>query len=162
MDAYLHDPVNRRDFSNLFSFMRWNPVPWMEYRSEMQAPVLGKDKISGCREYNNSLRFMPWRSTELVVGHRYLNQHSLLEDSSQLDLRILQRFSEAWAFSGKWRFSLLDGKLDIQEYNVYHNMGSWYLGVGAFVRKNGNKNEFGLGISFTIQQTGDYMPVKFL
>lgn len=76
----------------------------MEYRSEMQAPVLGKDKISGCREYNNSLRFMPWRSTELVVGHRYLNQHSLLEDSSQLDLRILQRFSEAWAFSGKWRF----------------------------------------------------------
>ena len=103
---------------------------------------------------------MPWRSTELVVGHRYLNQHSLLEDSSQLDLRILQRFSEAWAFSGKWRFSLLDGKLDIQEYNVYHNMGSWYLGVGAFVRKNGNKNEFGLGISFTIQQTGDYMPVK--
>ncbi len=104
---------------------------------------------------------MPWRSTELVVGHRYLNQHSLLEDSSQLDLRILQRFSEAWAFSGKWRFSLLDGKLDIQEYNVYHNMGSWYLGVGAFVRKNGNKNEFGLGISFTIQQTGDYMPVKF-
>lgn len=47
---------------------------------------------------------MPWRSTELVVGHRYLNQHSLLEDSSQLDLRILQRFSEAWAFSGKWRF----------------------------------------------------------
>ena len=63
---------------------------------------------------------------------------------------------------GKWRFSLLDGKLDIQEYNVYHNMGSWYLGVGAFVRKNGNKNEFGLGISFTIQQTGDYMPVKFL
>ena len=39
---------------------------------------------------------------------------------------------------------------------------SWYLGVGAFVRKNGNKNEFGLGISFTIQQTGDYMPVKFL
>ena len=145
MDAYLHDPVNRRDFSNLFSFMRWNPVPWMEYRSEMQAPVLGKDKISGCREYNNSLRFMPWRSTELVVGHRYLNQHSLLEDSSQLDLRILQRFSEAWAFSGKWRFSLLDGKLDIQEYNVYHNMGSWYLGVGAFVRKNGNKNEFRAG-----------------
>ena len=88
MDAYLHDPVNQRDFSNLFSFMRWNPVPWMEYRSEMQAPVLGKDKISGCREYNNSLRFMPWRSTELVVGHRYLNQHSLLEDSSQLELRI--------------------------------------------------------------------------
>ena len=162
MDAYLYDPINQRDFSNLFSFMRWNPVPWMEYRSEMQAPILGKDKISGCHEYNNSLRFMPWRSTEFVVRHRYLNQHSLLEDSSQLDLRVLQRFSEAWAFSGKWRFSLLDGKLDIQEYNVYHNMGSWYLGVGAFVRKNGNKNEFGLGISFTIQQTGDYMPVKFL
>lgn len=162
MDAYLYDPINQRDFSNLFSFMRWNPVPWMEYRSEMQAPILGKDKISGCHEYNNSLRFMPWRSTEFVVGHRYLNQHSLLEDSSQLDLRVLQRFSEAWAFSGKWRFSLLDGKLDIQEYNVYHNMGSWYLGVGAFVRKNGNKNEFGLGISFTIQQIGDYMPVKFL
>lgn len=162
MDAYLYDPINQRDFSNLFSFMRWNPVPWMEYRSEMQSPILGKDKISGCREYNNSLRFMPWRSTEIVAGHRYLNQHSLLEDSSQLDLRILQRFSEAWAVSGKWRFSLLDGKLDIQEYNVYHNMGSWYLGVGAFVRKNGNKNEFGLGISFTIQETGDHMPVKFL
>lgn len=65
-------------------------------------------------------------------------------------------------FQRQMAFSLLDGKLDIQEYNVYHNMGSWYLGVGAFVRKNGNKNEFGLGISFTIQQTGDYMPVKFL
>lgn len=162
MDAYLYDPVDRRDFSNLFSFMRWNPVPWMEYRSEMQAPLLGRDRVSGCREYNNSLRFMPWRSTEISVGHRYLNQHALLEDNSQLDLRILQRFSEAWAFSGKWRFSLLDGKLDIQEYNMYHNMGSWYLGVGVFVRKNGGRNEFGLGISFTIQETGDHMPVKFL
>lgn len=162
MDAYLYDPINQRDFSNLYSFIRWNPVQWMEYRSEMQSPILGKDKADGCREYNNSLHFMPWRSTEFIVGHRYLNQHALLEDNSQLDLRVLQRFSESWAFCGKWRFSLLDGKLDIQEYNVYHNMGSWYLGVGAFVRQNGNKNEFGLGISFTIQQTGDYLPVKFL
>ena len=45
MDAYLYDPINQRDFSNLFSFMRWNPVPWMEYRSEMQAPILGKEDV---------------------------------------------------------------------------------------------------------------------
>lgn len=161
MDSYLYDPLNQRDFSNLFSFMRWNPVPWMEYRSEMQTPLLGRDRISGCHEYNNSLRFMPRKSTELIIGHRYLNQHAFLENSSQLDLRILQRFSESWAVSANWRFSLEDRKMDIQEYNIYHNMGSWYLGLGAFVRKNGGKNEFGLGISFTIQETGDHMPVKF-
>lgn len=161
MDAYLYDPVNKRDFSNLFSFMRWNPVPWMEYQSDMQTPFMGRDRVSGCHEYNNSLRFMPWKSTELMVGHRYLTRHALLEDSSQLDFRVLQRFSEAWSVAGNWRFSMKEGTLDIQEYNVYHNMGSWYLGVGAFVRKNGGRNEVGLGISFTIQESGDHMPVKF-
>ncbi len=162
MDAYLNDPEDERDFSNLYSFMRWNPTPWMEFRSEMQLPVIGNDEVQGCREYYNYIRFMPSRTTEFSVGHRYLSQHSILEDNSQLDMRFLQRFSPDWGFYGKWRVSLLDGELDIQEYNIYHNMGSWYLGLGTFLRRNGGKNEFGIGISFTIQETGDHMPVKFL
>jgi LPS-assembly protein len=162
MDAYLYDPINDRDFSNLYSLMTWSPVPWMSFYSSMQAPLLGKDRVSGCHEYNNSVNFMPWRSTEITIGHRYLNKHALLADNSQLDLRFLQRFSESWAFSGKWRLYMLDGKMDIQEYYLYHNMGSWYLGIGAFIRKNGGKDELGLGFSFTIQETGDHMPVKFL
>ncbi len=161
MDAYLYDPSDLHDFSNVYSTLRWSPVPWMELISEMQLPVLGRDSVSGCREYNNFLRFTPWRNTEILVGHRYLTGHPQVEDNDQMDLRIFQRFSEDWAVSARWRFYLDDGTMDVQEYNVHYNMGSWYLGVGTFMRKNGGKDEFGLGISFTIQESGDHLPVKF-
>ncbi len=162
MDAYLYDPLEQRDFSNIYSYMRWNPVPWMEFRSEMQTPVFGRDAVAGCHEYNNYLRFTPWKNTEVCFGHRYMTDHPQLKDNDQVELRIFQRFSEDWAVSGRWRFYLDDGTMDVQEYNVYHNMGSWYLGLSAFMRKNGGKDEFGLGISFTIQESGDHLPVKFL
>jgi len=161
MDSYLYDPKLERDFSNLYSIMRWEPVPWMSYSSEMQFPLLDKDRESGCKEYNNYLTFMPHRSLDIYLGHRYLNQHMIVQDGSQLDLRLLYRINESLAISGSWRWELLQNKLDIQEYNLYRNMGSWYLGMSVFMRQNGGRNEFGAGFSFTIKESGSYLPLKF-
>ena len=54
-----------------------------------------------------------------------------------------------------------DKRLEIQEYNIYKNMGSWYFGCGLFMRVNGGKDELGIGFSFTLKETGNYMPFTF-
>lgn len=162
MDAYLHDTIDDRKFSNMYSQLYWAPLPWMSYSSTMQLPVIqSKAESTGYHEYNHYFTFMPCRSTDVTIGHRYLSGHSTLEDSSQMDMRILYRVSEELALGASWRFELLSGTTDIQEYNVYKNMGAWYMGVGAYIRKNGGKNEVGVGFSFMLKESGTYLPVKF-
>lgn len=163
MDAYLHNAASDKKFSNLYSMTRWSPLPWFSYASVLQFPVLGDEKRDNYREYNNSLWFQPFRPTEILISHRYLTKHPLLSDSNQLNLRIIYRISEELAFGGSWRWEMerKDKKLEIQEYNIYKNMGSWYLGAGLFMRMNGDKQELGLGFSFTLKETGNYMPFTF-
>lgn len=161
MDAYFHDAADDRDFSNLYSTMTWTPLPWLTYSNIVQFPVLGGDKELRYREYNNYVSFMVTRSLDLIVGHRYLSQHPLLQDSSQMDVQAIYRVTEELALGGSWRWELKSGKMDIQEYNIYKNMGTWYFGMGLYMRKNGNKDELGLGVSFTLKETGAHMPMKF-
>ena len=84
-----------------------------------------------------------------------------MQDGSQLDLRAMPCITENLAISGNWRSVLLQNKLDIQEYNIHRNIGSWYLGLSMFMRQNGGRNEFGAGLSFTIKESGSYLPLKF-
>lgn len=161
MDAYFHDAADDRKFSNLYTTMSWNPLPWLSYNNTIQYPLLGDDKELRYREYNNYFRFQATRSLEMTVGHRYLSQHPILEDDSQLDVRALYRINEELSFGGVWRWDLKRGDLEIQEYNVYKNLGSWYFGTGLYFRKNGTKDEVGFGISLTMKETGNHMPVRF-
>lgn len=162
MDAYLHDAADDRKFSNLYSQLEWSPLPWIGFSSGMQFPVVSTSSdVARYKEFNNYITFMPFRSTEFIIGHRYLTGHSTVEDGSQLDCRMLYRVNEEFSFGTSWRFDLLNGRTDIQEYNVYKNMGAWYLGAGVYVRKNGSKDEVGFGVSFMLKETGTYLPVKF-
>ncbi len=161
MDAYFHDTAEDRNFSNTYSVMNWDPLPWLRYTNIVQVPLFGSDRDQRYREYNNYLTFMLTRSLDVIVGHRYLSQHLLLEDSSQLDVKTIYRINEEFAVSGAWRWELETGKIDIQEYHLYKNMGSWYFGTGLYMRRNGSKDEVGFGISFTLKDSGTYMPVKF-
>jgi LPS-assembly protein len=161
MDAYLHNTDSDNDFSNLYSMMSWSPLPWFSYASTVQFPLLGDNKKDNYREYNNSMSFQPFKPWEITVGHRYLEKHPILSDSNQLTLRTLYRLTEETAISGYWRWELERHRMEIQELNLYKNMGSWYLGLGVYTRKNGNKNELGIGFSFTLMETGTYMPFKF-
>lgn len=161
MDAYFHDSADNQNFSNLYSTMSWSPLPWLTYSNVAQFPVLGGDKDLRYREYNNYVSFMVTRSLDLIAGHRYLSQHPQLADSSQLDVQAIYRLTEELAVGGSWRWELKTGKMDIQEYNIYKNMGTWYFGMGIYMRKNGNKDEMGFGISFTLKETGAHMPIKF-
>lgn len=163
MDAYLHNASSDKKFSNLYSMTRWSPLPWFSYASVVQFPVLRDEKRENYQEYNNSLWFQPFRSTEILCSHRYLTKHPLLEDSNQLNLRVIYRISEELALGGSWRWEMKrkDKRLEIQEYNIYKNMGSWYFGCGLFMRVNGGKDELGIGFSFTLKETGNYMPFTF-
>lgn len=163
MDAYLHNASTNQEFSNLYSMIRWSPLPWFSYASVMQFPVIGDEKRDNYQEYNNSLWFQPFRPLEILIGHRYLTKHPILPNSNQLNLRVIYRISEELALGGSWRWELerMSNKLEIQEYNIYKNMGSWYLGLGVYMRVNGNKNELGFGMSFTLKETGNYMPISF-
>lgn len=161
MDQYWKDPEKlNRDFSNAYSYLDWTPLPWVQYSNQVQIPFFGTDRDKNLREVNNSLTFRPTRSAEIMVGHRYLANHQLMEGSgSQLDGQLLVRINSTLALRGSWRYNTNTQKLDIQEYYIYKNMGSWYFGVNFFLRQNGPHNEYGAGISFTIKETGSHLPV---
>lgn len=159
MDAYLHRPEDEQNtrYSNLYSIVRWSPLPWLAISSECQFPVLGEGQ--GYREYNHYMSWKPTRSTELALGHRYLTHHPILEDANQLTAYGMYRINENFAISGEWRWDAEQKQLQIQKYSLYRNVGAWYIGASLFFRDNGGKRETGFGLSFTLGETGDRFPV---
>lgn len=160
MDSYFKDPQGDRQFSNVFSRLRWRPLPWVSYSSDMQVPVI--DPANNFKEFNNDLTFKPTRATELSLGHRYLANHPLLDNGSHFNMRAAVRINERMAATARWYIDLNTKKMTIQEYAIFRNMGAWHLGVNFFSRQNGTRNELGVGFSFTIQETGDQVPINFM
>lgn len=159
MDANIKAADTDREFSNLYSRWRWNPVQWYSLNSEMQFPVIHESQAY--KEYNNYIQFQPIRSCEFSVGHRYLSGHSIFEDSNQLNLRCLFRITENVAMSGEWQWDLVEKRTQIQQYSLYRNVGALFVGSSVFVRNNGGKQELGVGFSITLGETRDSFPINF-
>lgn len=159
MDANIKAADTDREFSNLYSRWRWNPVEWYSLNSEMQFPVVHEEQAF--KEYNNYIQFQPIRSCEFSVGHRYLSGHSIFEDSNQLNLRCLFRITENVALSGEWQWDLVEKRTQIQQYSLYRNVGALFVGSSVFVRNNGGKQELGIGFSITLGETRDSFPINF-
>ncbi len=159
MDANIKASDTERDFSNLYSRWRWYPVEWYSLNSEMQFPLVHED--TSFKEYNNYIQFVPVRSGEFRLGHRYLSGHSIFEDSNQLNVRGLFRINENVALSAEWQWDLVEHRTQIQQYNIYRNVGAWFVGATVFIRNNGGKRETGIGFSITLGETGDSFPINF-
>ncbi len=148
-DTFFEDPEFNRDYSNLFNEILWHPVPWLKLELDSQFPVFSQEQ--DFVEVNSRVRYMPNNRTEFSIGHRYLNSHPFFGDSNLLKLRFYTRLSENWGFGTYHRYEMDDNTLELQQYSVHRDLGSWTAALGALARDNRGEEEYGLVFTLTLK-----------
>ncbi len=159
IDYNEENPNTLSNFSNLFSEVTFRPTSKLGVTFESQTPTIRDG--DGFSQYNTYVTYCPVRWLEGRMGHRYLNNHPLQRDASQMYLQANLRFNEKYSFYGRWYWDIEEKRFPIQQYSVFRRSGPWYVGASLFLRNNGGKRETGLGISFTLGETGTAFPVDF-
>lgn len=149
LDAYFDDPEGKRNFSNLYNDLRWQPLPWLGVDLETQFPLI--DGGSRFNEINTRVRFMPTPDFEFALGYRLLDDHPVLLDSNRIDLSTYLRLSESWGIGSRHVFEMADNTLEVQQYTLHHDFGNWVAGMGITHRDNRLKDEFGIIFSLTLK-----------
>ncbi|HWB02860.1 MAG TPA: hypothetical protein VG796_07525 [Verrucomicrobiales bacterium] len=149
IDAFIDDPEYNRDFSNLYQDVEWRPVPWGKLSVGAQVPI--SDRYGNFSEINTRATFMPADFVEFSLGHRMLSGHPVFQDSSLVDFGAYARISERWGFSIYERYELDDNTLETQQYSIHRDLTSWVATLGAIIRDNRERDEWGLLLSLTLK-----------
>lgn len=150
VDAFIEDPEFNRDVSNLYNELFWRPVPWISLWLDSQLPVSGG--ADNFTEVNYGATWLPVKTVSLTLGHQFINDHPLFQDSSLVFSRIYTRVNENWGFSMNHVYEIDDGTLEFQSYSIHRDLSSWSASVGAMVRDNRNGvSDFGVLFSLTLK-----------
>lgn len=158
-DWFVEDPEFDREFSNFYNDLHFYPLPWLETSLETQFPLLGKE--GDFTEVAASLRYMPTENLQVILRHRFLSNHPVLQNSIRFEYDLYQRFNEDWGagFSHRWEFE--DGVLEHQQYAVHRTLDNWAITLGVFHRDNRDNDEFGFVLGFTLKDfPGVSLPLK--
>lgn len=148
-DTFFDDPEFNRNFSNLYNEIRWSPLPWLDLDLDTQIPLFNDSNFT---EVATTATFMPTDDIELSLRHRILKDHPILRDSNRLELDFYARLNEHWGIGTRHRWEIVDGTLELQNYNLYRDFDSWVGSAGFFVRDNRIENEYGLMLSFGLKE----------
>ncbi len=159
VDYNIDNPNTETSYSNLYSIVHFHPMERLSLTLETQTPTI--EDGENFSQYNTSLNYQPTPWLEGRLGHRYLNNHPLHSDASQVYVQANLRINERYTFAGRWYWEVEEKRLPIQQYSIFRNVGAWYVGATLFLRDNGGKKETGFGISFTLGETGTALPVSF-
>lgn len=159
IDYNAENPNTASNFSNLFSTVTVKPTERLRVSFESQTPTIREG--DGFSQYNTSISYQPFRWLEGRMGHRYLHNHPLQKDASQMYLQANLRVNEKYSLYGRWYWDIHKKRFPIQQYSIFRRSGPWYVGASLFLRNNGGKKETGVGISFTLGETGTALPVDF-
>lgn len=149
IDAFIKDPEQQRNYSNLYNDLHWQPLPWMEVQLETQFPIVTGG--SGFNEFNTRVRFMPTQNFQFSVGYRKLSGHPVLVDSDRVNLESYTRLNENWGVGTHHILELDDGTLELQQYTLHRDLGNWVAGVGITSVDNRYKSSYGLIFSLTLK-----------
>jgi hypothetical protein len=94
---------------------------------------------------------MPTRDFDFSVGYQTLNGHPVLIDSNRVNFRSYTRVNENWGFSSQHTFEFDDGTLELQQYTLHRDLGSWVAGLGLTSRDNRLAKEYGIIFSLTLK-----------
>ncbi len=149
-------------FSNIVNRMRWSPLSWVNFTLDCQLPLLDH----GFTEVNTRAVFFVNDKLQFNVGHRYINDNILFQDSSLLDFSAYYRLNDNWAFSLREAYEFTDNLLESQRYEIHRDLSSWVasLGVVARTSSSGGKevNDYGVVLTFTLKDLPDVkLPVNF-
>lgn len=159
IDYNEENPNTNNNFSNLFSEVTLRPTERLSVRFESQTPTIREG--DGFSQYNTSIAYQPVRWFEGRLGHRYLSSHPFHQDASQMYLQANLRINEKYSLYGRWYWDIEEKRFPIQQYSIFRRSGPWYVGASLFLRNNGGKKETGVGISFTLGETGTALPINF-
>lgn len=159
IDYNVENPNTGRRFSNLYSLLHFSPTERLRLTLETQTPTIREG--DGFSQYNTSLSYQPFAWLEGIVGHRYIRNHPVQADASQVYIQSNLRLNERHTLAGRWYWDMEEKRVPIQQYSLFRKSGVWYIGATFFLRDNGGKKETGFGLSFTLGETGTAFPVKF-
>jgi lipopolysaccharide export system protein LptA len=149
-------------YSNFVNRLRWNPLPWVSFATDAQIPLLD----SGFTEVNTLAYFLVNDRLRFSIGHRYINENLLFQNSSLLDLGAYIRVNDNWGFSARGDYEFRDHTLQTQVYELHKDLSSWVASLGFIARNNGtaarSQYDYGVILTFTLKDFPDLrLPVSF-
>lgn len=156
IDYNLDNPLTETEFSNLYNRATITLTPQTRFYLETQTPTIQNG--DGYNRYNITMSTMPFSWLESELGWRYFKGHPIYRDSEQLEAKFNVRINEQYAAAARVRWDFSHGRVPIQQFSLFRNVGPWYIGATIYIRDNGGKREEGFGISFTLSETGTALP----
>ena len=147
MDVNFDNSYDRTPYSNLFNKIRFTPLPWASLVVSSQVPAFDK----GFTEVNTSLVFQPVANLQVSASHRYLNSDPFFKNSSLFVLGGYYRVDDNWGFGVQEQYEATTRSLEEQRYSVYRDLTTWVASLGAVIRDNGTKTEYGVLLTFTLK-----------
>jgi LPS-assembly protein len=89
MDAFIESPVYQQAFSNIYSDVRWQPLPWMGVNLDTQFPI--SNSSTSFTQFETRLHFMPTDYFDFSLGYRWLQGHPVLTDSNRFTFQTYTR-----------------------------------------------------------------------
>jgi LPS-assembly protein len=146
-DVNFVNPYDRTPYSNLFTKLRFTPVPWASLVIDSQVPAFDK----GFTEVNTSVSFQPISRLQLNFAHRYLNNNPSFVNSSLFSVGGYYRIDDNWGVAVQEQYEATTGIIEQQRYAVYRDLSSWVASVGAVIRDNAGVKEYGVLLTFTLK-----------
>lgn len=149
MDVLLGDSDSTNSFSNLYSEISWDPLPWVNLYLETQFPIA--NSANDFSELYMGAEFMIGKSTEVDFRYGWLKNHPIVQDSNSCNYSVYHRMNESWGLGleHKWQFD--DSTLELQRYSVHKNMKSWIFSTEIFRRDYRVDQEWGFSVGFTLR-----------
>lgn len=157
IDYNLDNPLTETEYSNLYNRATLSLTNQTHFYIEMQTPTIKNG--DGYNRYNVSMSTMPFSWLETELGWRYFKGHPIYQDSEQLETKFNLRINEQYAAAARITWDFTHGRVPVQQFSLFRNVGPWYVGATIFIRDNGGKREEGFGISFTLSETGTALPI---
>jgi hypothetical protein len=149
-------------FSNLVNRMRWIPLSWVNFTLDSQIPIFDE----GFTEFNTRANFLVNDHVQLNLGHRYINNNILFQDSSLVEFGGYVKFNDNWGFSFRETYEARDSTLESQRYELHRDLSSWVASLGVLSRLNRRDgqevNDIGVVLTFTLKDLPDLkVPLSF-
>lgn len=147
LDVNFDNPYDRSNYSNLFNNLRFAPLPWVGFNVDSQIPAFDK----GFTEVNTALAFQPTANIQINVSHRFLNENPFFDSSSLIGVSAYCRLNDNWAVGVQEQYEEKTNLLEQQRYVLYRDLTNWVASLGAVIRNNAGKKEYGVLFTFTLK-----------
>jgi LPS-assembly protein len=158
-DWNLRPNTNQTTFSDLYSDFVIRPRSWLTLESltrwEIGEGLWRMSLTTATWQPNNKFA---WTVGQFYVRPDLSSSPTALGPGNNLFLStIYYRLNENWGLRASHRFSMVDGKMQEQDYSFYRDMRSWTAALTFRVLNNVNgQQDFGVAFTFSLKAVPRY------